>query len=48
MSPSRTADDDSVESLLLVNLEAQASARPVVTTKHGGIPEYVRAGWLSP
>jgi glycosyltransferase involved in cell wall biosynthesis len=41
VSPSRTADDDSVESLLVVNLEAQASGRPVVTTRHGGIPEFV-------
>jgi glycosyltransferase involved in cell wall biosynthesis len=24
-----------------VNLEAQASGRPVVTTRHGGIPEFV-------
>jgi glycosyltransferase involved in cell wall biosynthesis len=44
VSPSKTAGDDSVESLLLVNLEAQASGRPVVTTRHGGIPEYVRDG----
>lgn len=44
VSPSRTADDDSVESLLIVNLEAQASGRPVVTTSHGGIPEFVRNG----
>ena len=28
----------------MVNLEAQASGRPVVTTRHGGIPEYVRDG----
>jgi len=42
VSPSRTAsDDDSVESLLVVNLEAQASGRPLVTTRHGGIPEFV-------
>jgi colanic acid/amylovoran biosynthesis glycosyltransferase len=40
-SPSHMAPDDSVESLLVVNLEAQASGRPVVTTRHGGIPEYV-------
>ncbi len=44
VSPSRTALDDSVESLLVVNLEAQASGRPVVTTRHGGIPEYVDDG----
>ncbi|MDA8073239.1 MAG: glycosyltransferase [Actinomycetota bacterium] len=42
VSPSHRAADDSVESLLMVNLEAQASARPVVTTAHGGICEYVR------
>jgi glycosyltransferase involved in cell wall biosynthesis len=44
VSPSRTASDDAVESLLIVNLEAQASARPVVTTRHGGIPEFVDDG----
>ena len=43
-SPSRTATDDAVESLLIVNLEAQASGRPVVTTRHGGIPEFVDEG----
>lgn len=41
VSPSRTAADGDAETLLLVNLEAQASGRPVVTTRHGGIPEYV-------
>lgn len=44
VSPSRTAAGDVAETLLMVNLEAQASGRPVVTTDHGGIPEYVRAG----
>ncbi|MHB1710031.1 MAG: glycosyltransferase [Acidimicrobiales bacterium] len=44
VSPSHLAPDDAVESLLMVNLEAQASGRPVVTTRHGGIPEYVRDG----
>ncbi|HUC36542.1 MAG TPA: glycosyltransferase [Acidimicrobiales bacterium] len=44
VSPSHLAEDDAAESLLVVNLEAQASARPVVTTRHGGIPEYVRDG----
>ena len=44
VSPSRTAPGDAVESLLVVNLEAQASGRPVVTTRHGGIPEFVDAG----
>ena len=43
VSPSRTASGDVAETLLMVNLEAQASGRPVVTTDHGGIPEYVRA-----
>jgi glycosyltransferase involved in cell wall biosynthesis len=43
-TPSRTAADGDSESLLLVNLEAAASARPVVSTTHGGIPEYVEAG----
>ena len=40
-SPSRTSSTGDSESLLLVNLEAQASGRPVVTTRHGGIPEFV-------
>lgn len=44
VSPSRTATDDVAETLLMVNLEAQASARAVVTTDHGGIPEYVVDG----
>lgn len=44
VTPSRTADDGDVETLLLVNLEAQASGRPLVTTRHGGIPEYVDEG----
>jgi glycosyltransferase involved in cell wall biosynthesis len=43
-TPSRTAPSGDAESLLLVNLEAQASGRPVVTTRHGGIPEFVRDG----
>jgi glycosyltransferase involved in cell wall biosynthesis len=44
VSPSRTASDGSVDSLVMVNLEAQASGRPVVTTQHGGIPEYIDHG----
>jgi glycosyltransferase involved in cell wall biosynthesis len=44
VTPSRTAPDGDAETLLLVNLEAQASGRPVVTTRHGGIPEYVDDG----
>lgn len=43
-SPSRTPPSGDAESLLLVNLEAQASGRPVVTTRHGGIPEFVEEG----
>ena len=42
VTPSRTAQDGDLESLLLVNLEAQACGRPVITTRHGGIPEFVR------
>jgi glycosyltransferase involved in cell wall biosynthesis len=41
ISPSRTASDGDAESLGLVNLEALASGIPVVTTRHGGIPEAV-------
>jgi glycosyltransferase involved in cell wall biosynthesis len=41
VSPSRVSATGDAESLLLVNLEAQASGRPVVTTRHGGIPEFV-------
>ncbi len=41
VSPSLTAADGDSESLHLVNLEAGACARPVVSTHHGGIPEYV-------
>lgn len=44
VQPSRTAPDGDAESMLLVNLEAQASGRPVVSTRHGGIPEFVRDG----
>ncbi|MGN6473291.1 MAG: glycosyltransferase [Mycobacteriales bacterium] len=44
VSPSRTAANGDSESLLLVNLEAAASGRPVVSTRHGGIPEYVVDG----
>lgn len=43
-SPSRTAADGDAESLLLVNLEAQATGRPVVTTTHAAIPEFVDDG----
>lgn len=44
VTPSRTAPNGDSESLLLVNLEAAASGRPVVSTQHGGIPEYVEDG----
>jgi glycosyltransferase involved in cell wall biosynthesis len=44
VSPSHSAADDAVESLLVVNVEAQASGRPVVTTRHGAIPEFVSEG----
>jgi glucosyltransferase len=44
VTPSRTGADGDVETLLLVNLEAQSSGRPVVTTRHGGIPEFVDEG----
>jgi glycosyltransferase involved in cell wall biosynthesis len=44
VTPSRTAADGDVETLLLVNLEAQAAGRPLVTTRHGGIPEFVDEG----
>ena len=44
VTPSKTAADGDAETLLLVNLEAQASGRPLVTTAHGGIPEYVEDG----
>jgi glycosyltransferase involved in cell wall biosynthesis len=44
VQPSRTGADGDAESLLLVNLEAQASGRPVVSTRHGGIPEFVDDG----
>ncbi|MBV9484418.1 MAG: glycosyltransferase [Frankiaceae bacterium] len=44
VTPSETGPDGDSESLLLVNLEAAASGRPVVSTQHGGIPEYVATG----
>ncbi|MDE3085830.1 MAG: glycosyltransferase family 4 protein [Acidobacteriota bacterium] len=44
VTPSHAACDDAVETLLMVNVEAQASGRPVVSTWHGGIPEYVVHG----
>lgn len=44
VTPSHRGSDGDSESLLLVNLEAAASGRPVVSTWHGGIPEYVDDG----
>jgi glycosyltransferase involved in cell wall biosynthesis len=44
VSPSRTGADGDAESLVLANIEAQASGRAVVTTRHGGIPEFVTDG----
>lgn len=41
VSPSRTAPDGDAETLSMVNLEAQASGLPLVTTRHGGIPSAV-------
>jgi glycosyltransferase involved in cell wall biosynthesis len=43
VTPSRTADDGDAESLGLVNIEAQASGVPVLSTRHGGIPDAVAA-----
>lgn len=44
VTPSHPGPDGDSESLLLVNLEAAASGRPVVSTRHGGIPEFVDDG----
>lgn len=41
VTPSRTAADGDAETLCYVNVEAQARGLPVVTTRHGGIPEGV-------
>lgn len=44
VTPSRVGPDGDTESLLLVNVEAQAAGRPVVTTRTGGVPEGVAEG----
>jgi glycosyltransferase involved in cell wall biosynthesis len=44
VTPSHVGADGDSESLLLVNLEAAACGRPVVSSRHGGIPEYVEDG----
>jgi glycosyltransferase involved in cell wall biosynthesis len=44
VSPSRTAANGDAESQHIGNLEAQSSGRPVVTTQHGAIPEFVNHG----
>jgi glycosyltransferase involved in cell wall biosynthesis len=44
VTPSHTGPDGDSESLLLVNLEAGAVGRPVVSTRHGGVPEFVSNG----
>jgi colanic acid/amylovoran biosynthesis glycosyltransferase len=41
VAPSQTAENGDAESAHIGNLEAQASGRPVLTTDHGGIPEFV-------
>jgi len=41
VTPSRTGSDGDAETLSVVNLEAQASGVPIVTSRHGGIPEGV-------
>jgi colanic acid/amylovoran biosynthesis glycosyltransferase len=44
ISPSRTAVDGDAETLLVVNLEAQAAGLAVLTTDHGGIPSGLGPG----
>jgi glycosyltransferase involved in cell wall biosynthesis len=44
VSPSRTGPDGDSESQHVGNVEAQASGRIVVTSRHGGIPEFVDDG----
>lgn len=43
VTPSRTGQDGDAESLGLVNVEAMACGVPVLSTRHGGIPEVVPA-----
>jgi glycosyltransferase involved in cell wall biosynthesis len=44
VAPSRTGRHGDAESQHVGNLEAQAGGRPVVTTRHGAIPEFVEHG----
>lgn len=44
VSPSRTGTDGDSESQHIGNLESMACNRPVVTTRHGAIPEFVANG----
>lgn len=49
VSPSRTAADGDIEGIPVAMMEAMASALPVVSTRHSGIPELVEhgvSGWL--
>jgi glycosyltransferase involved in cell wall biosynthesis len=50
VTASQTAPDGDAESLGLVNVEAQACGVPVISTRHGGIPDAVapEAGVLVP
>lgn len=41
VTASRTSADGDAESLGIVNIEAQACGVPLVTTRHGGVPEAV-------
>jgi glycosyltransferase involved in cell wall biosynthesis len=41
LTASQTAEDGDAESLGLVNIEAQACGIPVISTRHGGIPDAV-------
>lgn len=47
ISPSRTSADGDAETLLVVNIEAQAAGVPVLTTDHGGIVSALGEGAAS-